>query len=250
VDLTAISGGLLLGVFAAISLGALLKGITGMGLPMFAVPALASITSVEEAVVLMIFPGVGANLWLVVSHREHRHILRDHLPFLIAGFIGALLGTGLLLVISDRGLKLLLVIWLGLYLIRYFTRRDGLSLFGTGNSAAYPIGLVAGTVQGATGISAYVVAPYYHARGLALEAYAFIVAFTFLIFSVAQLTAATNLDLLTPQRLQLSLLALLPALIFTRVGISLSRRISVKGFNQVLIAMFIVMEIKLIVDIL
>ena len=40
------NAGLLLAVLTAISLGALFKGITGLGLPLFAVPALAVLTSV------------------------------------------------------------------------------------------------------------------------------------------------------------------------------------------------------------
>ena len=249
-DLSLVSPALWLAVLAAISVGGLLKGMTGLGLPLFAVPALAAITSVEDAVVLMVFPSVGANLWLVINHRRYRNLLREHLPFLVTGFLGGLLGTGLLVLISDRGLKLLLVIWLGLYLILYFSNRSSLKLFGASRKSGYPLGLAAGTIQGSTGISAQVVAPYYHARGLAPEAYAFAVAFTFLLFSVSQITAMTNLHLLTVNRIQLSLIALVPSLVFTRLGISLSRKISIAVFNKFLLATFILMEIKLIMDIL
>ena len=68
-DLNTIDIGLLVFVLAAISLGGLFKGMTGLGLPMFAVPALAVVTSVEEAVVLMIIPGLGTNLWPESPHR-------------------------------------------------------------------------------------------------------------------------------------------------------------------------------------
>jgi uncharacterized membrane protein YfcA len=240
---------MLLAVLVAISLGALLKGMTGLGLPLFAVPALAIITSVEEAVVLMIFPSIGSNLWLVVNHWQHRNLLREHLPFLTMGFVGGLLGTGLLVLFSDQVLKLLLAIWLGLYLPQYFFNRSDLSFFGANKLAGYPLGLAAGTIQGATGISAQVVAPYYHARGLVRAPYAFAVAFTFLIFTFAQSGAMANLQLLTPGRVQLSLFALVPALVFTRIGISLSHKISIKIFNRILIATFFVMELKLIIDI-
>jgi uncharacterized membrane protein YfcA len=248
-DLSLVSTGLLLAVLAAISLGALLKGMTGLGLPLFAVPALAVITSVEEAVVLMVFPSLGSNLWLVVSHRQYRHLLREHLPFLLSGFVGGFLGTGILLLVSDRGLKLLLAIWLGLYLVSYFLKPQALAFFGANRKAGFPLGLAAGTIQGATGISAQVVAPYFHARGLVREAYAFSVAFTFLLFTIAQFTAMASTDLLTPDRVKLSLLALVPALLFTRIGISLSGRISVAVFNRILLAVFVAMELKLIVDI-
>jgi len=250
VDLSLVSPALLLAVFVAITLGALLKGMTGLGLPIFAVPALAMITSVEEAVVLMVFPGIGANLWLVISHRKYTILLRDHLPFLAAGFLGGLLGTWFLYAISDRGLKIFLVIWLGLYLLTYFTNRSSLKFFGGKGLTAYPLGFAAGTIQGASGISAQIVAPYYHVRGLTLRAYAFVTAFTFLLFSMAQVTAMVNFDLFTPERLQLSLFALVPTLIFTRVGIGLTGKISTSTFNRILLVTFILMEAKLMMDIL
>lgn len=249
-DLSQVSPGLWLAVLAANSLGGLLKENDRAGLPLFAVPALAAITLVEDAVVLMVFPSVGANLWLVMNHRRYRNLLREHLPFLVTGFIGGLSGTGLLVLVSDRGLKLLLVIWLGLYLIRYFSNRNSLKLFGADRKSGYPLGLAAGTIQGSTGISAPVVAPYYHTRGLAPEAYAFAVAFTFLLFSVSEIIAMANLQLLTTNRIRLSLAALVPSLVFTRLGISLSRKISIALFNKFLLTIFILMAIKLIMDIL
>lgn len=249
-DLSQVSPGLWLAVLAANSLGGLLKENDRAGLPLFAVPALAAITLVEDAVVLMVFPSVGANLWLVMNHRRYRNLLREHLPFLVTGFIGGLSGTGLLVLVSDRELKLLLVIWLSLYLIRYFSNRNSLKLFGADRKSGYPLGLAAGTIQGSTGISAPVVAPYYHTRGLAPEAYAFAVAFTFLLFSVSEIIAMANLQLLTTNRIRLSLAALVPSLVFTRLGISLSRKISIALFNKFLLTIFILMAIKLIMDIL
>ncbi len=247
-DLASVDTGLLLAVLLAISIGGLIKGITGVGLPIFGVPALAAITSVEEAVVLMLFPSISANLWLVVSHRKYAYSLREHLPFLLTGFAGALVGTGLLLVISERGLILLLAIWLGLYLVHYLINNKSLQWYGAGGKTAYALGLAAGTIQGATGISAQIVAPYFHSRGLASETYAFAVAFTFLFFALAQVAAMTNMELLTPARFQLSLLALIPTLIFTQLGISVSRVISHSFFNKILLAIFVLMEMMLIRD--
>ena len=249
-DLAAVDSGLLLAVLVAIACGGLIKGITGVGLPIFGVPALATITSVEEAVVLMLLPSISANLWLVVSHRKHAQSLREHLPFLLTGFAGALMGTGILLLISERGLKLLLVIWLGLYLVNYFANKKSLRFFGGGGKMAYALGLAAGTIQGATGISAQIVVPYFHACRLAPATYAFTVAFTFLFFALAQAAAMANMELLTPARFQLSLLALIPTLIFTQLGISLSRIISPAFFNKILLAIFVVMEITLIMDLI
>ena len=114
----------------------------------------------------------------------------------------------------------------------------------------YVLGLIAGTTQGATGISAQVVAPYYHGRSLEASAFAFLVSFTFLLFSTAQITAALTTELITPDRLQLSLIALIPTLIFTRIGISLADKVSLQLFNKFLLFIFCLMEIKLIADVL
>ncbi len=249
-DLIPIETGILIAILVAISIGALLKGMTGLGLPMFAVPALAAITSVEEAVVLMIIPGIGANLWLVISHRKYRSLLRQHLPFLISGFIGGLAGTGVLLLVSDRWLKLLLATWLALYLLQYVLARNSLDMFRGRGRFAYALGFAGGTIQGATGISAQIVAPYYHGRSLVPAAYAFLVTCTFLLFASAQMTAALGTDLFTPDRLKLGLAALVPTLIFTRVGISLANVVSHKVFDKILLVTFCLMEIKLIVDVL
>lgn len=249
-DTDILTGGVLIAVVAAMAVGGLIKGMTGVGLPIFGIPALAVITSVEEAVVLMLFPSMSANLWLVISHRKHAYSLRQHLPFLLSGFVGGLVGTSLLLVISERGLKIFLAVWLGLYLVYYLVNNKALQGFSVGKILASAIGLVAGTIQGATGISAQIVAPYFHARKLGPETYAFTVAFTFLFFSLAQITAMANLQLFTPARLQLGLMALVPALAFTQLGISLSRRMPVPLFNRILFAVFVLMETSLIVSLL
>lgn len=125
-----------------------------------------------------------------------------------------------------------------------------MEIFRGRGSTAYGLGFAGGTIQGATGISAQIVAPYYHGRALVPAAYAFLVTFTFLLFSAAQMTTAVGTSLLTPERLQLSLVALVPTLIFTRIGISLAGAMSQEVFNKILLVAFCLMEIKLVFDVL
>ena len=241
---------LVFAVIASISLGSLLKGITGAGLPLLAVPMLATITHVEDAVILMVLPGIVANAMLVYSHRRHWPVMKTHLPFLIAGFIGGFIGTWLLSSLDDRWLKVILVVWMALYLYQYFFhRRAGEKL--AGHKKISPLlGLAAGTAQGASGVSVHVVAPYYYARNLRMEVYAFAMAFTFLVFSVAQFTAISGMDMFTKERLSVSMLAMIPTILFIQLGIHLSRRANEAVFNRIIIGMFFAMEIKLIIDIL
>lgn len=249
-DFGSISPWLVAIVISAISLGALIKGITGMGLPLLAVPAIASFTSVEEAVVLMIIPTFGSNLWLVGTHRRFVTLLSAHRPFLVAGLAGGVIGTFLLVAIDDRWLKLTLAVWLAIYLIQFAFGNFLQSLFQANGKMGAAIGLTAGTIQGATGVSAHIVAPYFHGRDLAAEAYAFMVASAFLTFSIAQLTTAASTQLFTPERLLIGLIALVPTLVFTRVGIRLAGKFSKTIFQNILLTILVLMEIKLIADVI
>ncbi len=249
-DWSSVSIWLIAAVLLVISVGALLKGMTGLGLPLFAVPAIATLTSVEEAVVLMIIPGLGSNIWLVVNHRQFAPLVRDHRPFLIAGFVGGIAGTFLLVAVDDRWLKLVLAFWLALYLIQYVLGDFLKSVFQARGAGAAVVGAAAGAIQGATGVSAHIVAPYFHNRNVPPEAYAFLVAFAFLTFSIAQMSTAVSTQLFTPQRLTLGLIALVPTLLFTRIGIGLAGRISKTVFQRILLVVFVLMEFKLLVDVI
>jgi len=249
VDMSVISIGLLAAAVIAIGLGALAKGITGVGLPILAVPVLASFTSVEEAVVLMVLPSVAANGWLVVTHRKWA-ILRNHRGFLLLGLAGSVLGTWLLSILDDHWLKLILALWLGVYLLQYFSRRSYDHYFSGHGRIGSLLGIAAGTIQGACGISAPIVAPYFHANGLVRETYAFATAFTFLLFSGAQVAAMLRLELFTQERLMIGLIVVVPTLLFTQLGIRLSRSVSERAFHNILIALFVAMELKLVIDIL
>jgi uncharacterized membrane protein YfcA len=248
-DLTSVSLGLLTLAILAIVLGAVFKGITGVGLPVLSVPLMASFTSVENAVVLMVLPGLSANALIVLTHRKW-HLLTAHKGFLAIGFAGALLGTWLLSAMDDRWLKLILAIWLGIYLVQYFSRRGRIHVTRIPRWLVGILGVSAGTIQGATGISAPIVGPYFHAAGLTRGPYAFTAAFTFLLFSIAQFTAMAGADLLTPDRLVIGLIAILPTLFFTQLGIRISGSVSDLVFNRILVTLFVLMELKLIMDIL
>ena len=248
-EIGSISIWLLVVVLTAITLGSLVKGMTGLGLPLIAVPAIASFTSVEEAVVLMIIPVFGSNLWMVGSHRRFAPLLAEHWPFMLAAFIGGILGTFLLVAIDDRWLKLILAMWLALYLLQ-LVLGDALSfVFRAKGAASALVGLAAGTVHGASGVSAHIVAPYFHGRQVDPAAYAFLIAAAFLTSGSAQLFTALGKQLFDAERLTLGLLALIPTLIITQIGMRCAGMISAAVFRKIILVLFILMEIKLIADV-
>ncbi len=95
-------------IFAALSLGGILKGATGAGTPIVAVPVMAAFFDVRLAVIIMATPNLVTNLWQVYQYRQHS--LPDNFArnFAVAGAIGAVLGTVMLAMLPVRLLSLLL----------------------------------------------------------------------------------------------------------------------------------------------
>jgi uncharacterized membrane protein YfcA len=237
-------------ISTTIAVGAFIKGVTGLGLPIFAIPALAMFVPVENAVVIMALPSLLANTWLIVVHREHLPTLRKYRVFLVLGFIGALLGTWFLANVNDSLLRIFLASSLGLYLIQHYAGWSTSNDYSGKAAVAGTLGLAAGTLQGTTGISAPIIAPYYHARGLTLSAYAFAVSCTFALLSVAQLSVMTTEKLFTPTLLGYSILAGVTTLMFVPVGVRVGRTLRQATFDRMLPLVFVLIESKLIYDII
>ena len=236
-------------ILTTIGLGALIKGVTGVGLPIFAVPALSMFVPVEQAVIIMALPGVVANVWLVFAHREHLPILQDHREFLLSGFIGALCGTWLLVTISDVLLKALLATWLGYYLVRHYFGSQQASTRQRSKFVSGAIGFLGGSSQGATGISAPIIAPYFQSSDLKPTAFAFAVAFTFGILAISQVIAITGGNLFTGVLFGYGVLATLATMIVIPIGIYLGRRLNKETFNRILPIVLILIELKLVADV-
>jgi len=246
VDVLEIDPGNLAIVVAALALGSFAKGVTGIGLPIIVIPLLAAFIGVESAVVVMVLPTLASNLWLIWEHRRAAPSRDRLVGFFVMGLLGAVAGTWLLASAPERLLTLLLALWLGIYLLLLLRKRA--FRLAPHPALAPGFGLAAGALQGATGISAPIIAPYLTGIGLVKESFVFTITLAFTLFSLAQIGAILYYGLLTPVRLSEGLAALLPVALFLPLGIRLGRKLSVGGFEKALIVLFIVMEFRLLYE--
>lgn len=225
----------LLVIVLAIGVGAFVKGVTGTGLPQIAIPVMAAVVGVERAVVVMAIPGVMSNAWLVWRTRTVRHETRD-LPVLAAtGIVGAALGTIALSVVDPRLLTVTLAVMILVY-IGIATWRPHLRLPpSTTRWTSPPVGLVAGALQGGTGVSGPLLATYVHGLALAPQAYVLSLSVLFGVFSVVQVGTLAALGLYTTGVLRDSALALLPIAAMLPLGNRLSRRLPVALFRRLVL---------------
>ncbi len=238
----------LLAVLAAILVGALLKGITGMGLPPIVLPVLAGVVGAQEAVIILAVPTSVTNAWLAWRHRRHASGTRNLKPILVSGAAGSLLGAWLLTSMDDRLLSVLLATIVLVY-AAVVLRRPEASLSPTAiRSTAAPVGLVAGALQGATGLSGPVLATYLHAFRLRPPAYVLSISLLFGVFGAVQAVGLIALGRLTGRLALEGLAATAVAMAVLPVGVRLGTRLSRRGFDRVVLAVLVLSSVKLLVD--
>ncbi|HET7388587.1 MAG TPA: TSUP family transporter [Nocardioidaceae bacterium] len=234
-------------VIVALGIGAFVKGLTGSGLPQVAIPAMALFLGVERAVIIMSVAGVASNVWLLVLHaRSWRHS-RD-LPALVgAGVAGAVVGTLALTAAPSRWLSLGLALLILGYVAVRIRRPQTVLPPSTSVWTAPPVGLLAGGMQGATGMSGPLLTTYLYSYGLSPPVYIFSLATLFLVFALAQVVTLVALGAYTTTLLFEALLALLPVAVMLPVGSWASRRVGERNFSRVIMASLVVAAVVLMV---
>lgn len=231
----------------ALSAGALAKGATGMGLPLIAIPFAASFLGMQHAIGVLQVPILVSNAWQIFRLREEaRGAGLRFLWVLLAGAgVGVIGGTWVLTSVPERGLTLTLGIILLGYLALRLTRPDFRVSEGAGLKAALPVGLAAGALQGATGVSAPIGVTFVHAMRLDRDAHVFAVSAMFMAISVVQLPAMYAAGIFRNEWLLEGVLALIPVFIFMPVGQWLAAKLSRAAFDRLILVFLGVMGIKL-----
>lgn len=238
-------------IFATLSIGAVVKGATGMGLPLISLPVLTSFLGLQHAVVLITIPILFSNVWQV--WRMRGEVRSDALtflpPFVVAGVIGVALGTWGLTVLPERALTLGLGVLLCGYIVFRLTRPALKVSPELARRVGVPVGLAAGALQGATGVSGPIGVTFVHAMGLERERYLFAVSAMFLAFALAQLPSLAVAGVVQPNWLLEGLFALLPIFIFMPVGTLIAQRLSRAAFDRMILGFLGILGVKLLVGI-
>jgi uncharacterized protein len=236
-------------VTVAVTLGYFVKGVTGMGGPLVAIPIIATSTSVEHAVVVVSMANLVANGFLVWEHRTAAAGIRWFLvPLVVAGTVGTVAGSWLLTELDDRVLSLALAAVISAYIIRFLTTADVHLSAGLGRRLAAPVGLAGGLMTGGTGTGGPLYATYLHALRLPRAAFVFTISLLFLIFGPIQMVVLASLGSFTQERTLQAVVAIVPALVAAPVGAVLARRLPQRWFQRAVLAILALSAIRLVVD--
>jgi uncharacterized membrane protein YfcA len=235
-------------IFVALAAGAVVKGATGMGLPLVALPALTAAFGLTHAIGLMVVPVLVSNIWQVVRLWAQRTSPGlDFLPRFIVGVsVGVVAGTWLLKTLPERWL----VVALGLMLVGYVVIRLARPSLKVSPELAkcigLPVGAAAGVLNGATGISAPIGVTFIHWMGLARDAHVFVVSVMFLVMGAVQLPAMFAAGLMQPFWLVEGVLALVPIVLFMPVGRLIVRHMSREAFDRLVLVVLGLIGVKML----
>ncbi len=235
-------------MLVALGAGAVVKGATGMGLPLVALPVMASYFGLQHAVCIMAITQVITNSVQIWQFRDASGTEQMRfLPwFLAAGGVGVLVGTWLLGTLPER----LLVMALGILLLGYFALKvSAPHLVVTPRKAKIfgPFaGFGSGTLQGATGISAPIGVTFIHAMGMERRAHVYAVSAMFLLLGLVQLPALFISGIMQPAWMLQAILAMIPILVFMPVGQALAGKLSRQAFDRMILLFLGLIGLKLV----
>lgn len=239
--------GILFGALG-LALGGILKGATGAGAPILAVPILAMLYDVPLAVAIFTLPNLMSNTWQGWRFRAHQASSGLTWTFALAGAAGAGVGSAMLVGLPSDFLLLgvagAVFLYIGFRLARPHWALD----LGLATRLAAPAGFVGGMLQGAVGVSAPVSITFLNATRMARESFIATISIFFVAMSLVQIPLLSAWGVLTPQRAVLSAAAILPLIAAMPLGAWLARHISRETFDRLILAILALVALRLVIS--
>ncbi|KAA9005734.1 sulfite exporter TauE/SafE family protein [Histidinibacterium aquaticum] len=229
-------------------LGGAMKGATGVGLPIIAVPVLAIYLPLPLAIAVIVVPGLVTNGWQMWRHRSDRPSRETMMSIPLGTTVGTAVGVWLLASLPARYLDLGVALAVGIFLASRLARPDWRVSEELGRRLAPPAMFFTGLTQAATGISGPVVVMYWSSLGLSREAFIFGVSLVFFVAGVLQWIGMVIAGLFGWHELWLSLLAVAPSTLGIPFGEWLARRLNMVWFNRIILATLAVMAVQLVLS--
>lgn len=239
-------GGDLVVVILAVLAGAMVKSVSGMGLPVIAVPLITLVAPLEEAVVAVALPGLVLNGAVAWRERHHAAESRD-LPLLaVTGVAGAVVGTLLLVHLPEEPLLVVLAVVVLAYVALALARPEFALEPATATRWAPAVGTAAGVMQGATGISGPVTGTWVHAQRLPRDAHVFAVSLLFLMAGLGQ-TGPLLVSGVFDGHWVAALVGIPVAVAVIPAGARVRGRLSGRAFDAVVLATLVVSAVTILV---
>ena len=235
-------------LWAALALGGILKGATGAGAPIVAVPLLSVLYNVPLAIVTLLLPSLFSNAWQAWRFRSAVPSAAFVVALAVASVVGVTVGSFLLVYLPSDYLLATVSGSVFLYIAVRLAHPQWVLPRQVAGAIVVPVGFVGGVLQGAAGISAPVSITFLNAMRMRREEFIATISTFFFAMSLVQIPVLVGLGVMDVQRSLLSLAACVPLFGAMPVGAALARRISREAFDRIMLAILAVMALRLIFE--
>ena len=235
-------------MFLGLFLGAMLKGATGAGLPVIAIPSIAAIYDVRVAVVLLVIPNFITNIWQIKKYYKQNLDNNFARNFALAGIAGAGAGTLLLAYLPLVFLNIVIIMVVLFYVLLKLRQPDFHLPMHLMQKWQWIAGTCAGVLQGAVGLSAPITITFLHSGSFPRPSFIFIASLFFAGMCLIQLPLQSALGLMTWEIALLSFASLIPIMLGLPIGELLGKNISAKVFDHIILILLTTIAIKMLID--
>lgn len=229
-------------------LAGMIKGTIGLGLPAVSMGLLSLVISPFQAATLLIIPSMVTNIWQLFAEGQVLKLMRRFWPLLLGVVIGSMWSIFPTLGQSSFQSEALLGTMLALYGVYGLCAKSIPNLSRHEHWLSPLIGYLGGALTVATGVVVIPVVPYLQSLHLKRDE---LVQALGLAFTVSTLCLAVYLHLHPvkdiPIDYQMSLIALLPALIGMWLGTKIRYRIPEQKFRTVFFAGLVIFGLYMVV---
>jgi len=187
-------------------------------------------------------------VWQLNKYRQSLLPGRFIWSFSSAGAAGALLGTWFLATLPQSTLSLVVAAGVFGFIIFRLARSNWVLAYNTALKICIPVGLVAGTMQGASGISAPVSLSFFSAMQLERKAFVSSISVYFIAMTLIQIPALMSLGIMKPRHFLIGSIAMIPIILFMFIGQQLMERFSRNTFDRIMLLLLFFLAIKLVID--
>ncbi|SFH27347.1 hypothetical protein SAMN04488020_10951 [Palleronia marisminoris] len=230
----------------ALVLGGVLKGATGAGAPIIAVPIIAMLYDVPLAVAILAVPSLLSNVWQAWSYRRDRPPPAFVAAFAGAGAAGAIAGTIMLANLPSETLLLTVAGAVFAYIAFRLLRPDWVLSIALGQRLAAPAGFLGGVLQGASGVSAPVSITFLNAMKLERPAFIGTITLFFVAMSMVQIPMLVAYGFMSATTVLLGLGALGVIVASMPLGTYLAQHVSREAFDRTILVLLALIALRLV----
>ncbi|MGQ9368947.1 sulfite exporter TauE/SafE family protein [Azospirillum sp. ST 5-10] len=226
------STGTIAAIAATFFAAGVVKGVTGMGLPTFAMGVLGALLSPLAAASLLIVPSFVTNVWQLLAGPGIGALVRRLRGMMLTIMAGTVAGSSLLAGGDARLTTAALGGALVLYAAHALVARPLRVPARLEPRLSAAVGAATGLVTGGTGVFVIPAVPYLQALGLGKEDLVQALGLSFTVSTVALAAGLAGRGAVQADHLALSALAVVPALAGMGAGQIVRRRISPTVFRR------------------